>query len=94
MGTEAFTTEGLFAFPTWYSCFPGALTEGRFLDKKQLQEAAKLPPIETLRGELTSILQMPARKTLSMTERQSQTLVQNLTQYVKDKSPAEGGESS
>ena len=62
----------------------GAIVEDRFMNKAQLQEYAKLPNIEQLRGELCSILQHPLKKTSSLLQSNQQSLSQNLEQYVKD----------
>ncbi len=56
----------------------------RFLSKKQLQNLAAMPHIDVLRGELCSILQSPARKTVSLLGSNQQALSMNLEQYVKD----------
>ncbi|TRY61765.1 hypothetical protein TCAL_01800 [Tigriopus californicus] len=64
----------------------GAVIEGRILDRGQVQELTALPPLDALRGELCSILQMPARKTSSLVGRHSQVLSQHLEQYMKDQS--------
>lgn len=65
---------------------PGAVVEGRILDRGQVQELTALPSLEMLQGELCSILQMPARKTSSLVGRQAQVLSQQLEQYMKDQS--------
>ena len=67
----------------------GAVVDNRLLNKKQLQEYVTMPSLDTLRGELCSILQMPARKTSTLLGSNQQKLSMNLEQYVKDQSKEE-----
>ena len=66
--------------------------DNRLLKKKELQEYVSLPSLDTLRGELCSILQMPARKTSTMLGANQQKLSVNLEQYVKDQTEGGGEE--
>jgi len=62
----------------------GAIVHDRFLNKKQLQELATMPGLESQLGQLCSILASPASKTAGLLARNPQILSQNLDQYVKD----------
>ncbi|XP_060070718.1 large ribosomal subunit protein uL10m-like [Ylistrum balloti] len=62
----------------------GGLVDGRLLTKEGIMTLSKLPPIEELRGELCSILNMAAGgRTLSLLDTHQQTLATNLDQLVK-----------
>lgn len=60
------------------------MVENRIVKKKDIQDMTKMPTLETLRGELCGILQMPVRKTMSLLQHDSRMLTTNLQQYVKD----------
>eukprot|EP00095_Tigriopus_kingsejongensis_P003011 maker-scaffold170_size291898-snap-gene-1.44 protein:Tk03011 transcript:maker-scaffold170_size291898-snap-gene-1.44-mRNA-1 annotation:"39s ribosomal protein mitochondrial" len=64
----------------------GALLDDRIVDRGEIMELAALSNLDDLRGQLCSILQMPARKTSSLIGRHPQALSQNLEQYMKDQS--------
>ena len=66
--------------------FSGAVVGDTMLNKAQLTELARGPNLDMARGELCSILQMPARKVTQMLESNPQALSRNLEQYVKDQS--------
>lgn len=63
-----------------------AVVHGRIIDKNQLTKLAGMPGIDTLRAELSAILQSPARKTAQLLGASQQKLSIQLDQYVKDKS--------
>lgn len=67
----------------------GAVMYGRILDKNQINRVAKMSGIEQQHAELSAILQMPLMRTTQLLGNPSQTLSQNLTQYIKDQAPAE-----
>ena len=75
----------------------GAIIENRMLDRAGLIHAAtSLYPrgIESLHGELSTILQTPARKASQLLSRNQQKLSENLKQYIKDQSTNSANESS
>jgi len=67
--------------------FLGVAVHGRILDKSQLAKLATMPTIETLHGELSTLLQMPLMKTTQLLSSGTQKLSSQLEQYVKDQSP-------
>ena len=69
-----------------------AVAEGRILDRAGLLKLQNLPSIDVLRGELCSILQMSAQKTLRILQSNQQNLSANLTQYVKDQTDTTEGQ--
>ena len=69
-----------------------AVAEGRILDRAGLLKLQNLPSIDVLRGELCSILQMSAQKTLRLLQSNQQNLSANLTQYVKDQTDTTEGQ--
>ena len=69
-----------------------AVAEGRVLDRAGLLKLQNLPSIDVLRGELCSILQMSAQKTLRLLQSNQQNLSANLTQYVKDQTDKSEGQ--
>ena len=64
--------------------FSAAIVEDRMLDRAGMLKLQNLPSIDILRGELCSILQMSAQKTLRLLQANQQNLSTNLSQYVKD----------
>ncbi|XP_005094552.1 39S ribosomal protein L10, mitochondrial [Aplysia californica] len=60
----------------------GGLVEGRILSREVMLNVAKLPPLDTLRGELCTILSASASKTSRFLTRHQQDLSTNLTQLV------------
>ncbi len=64
----------------------GAIVDDRFLNRQQLQDLVKMPPIEALRAETCAILGSAAQQTSSLLTRNQQMLSANLQQLVKDKS--------
>ncbi len=69
-----------------------AIAEGRILDRAGLLKLQNLPSIDVLRGELCSILQMSAQKTLRLLQSNQQNLSVNLSQYVKDQTDKSEGQ--
>jgi len=67
--------------------FLGVAVHGRILDKSQLTKLTTMPSIETLHGELSTLLQMPLMRTTQLLSSGAQNLSINLEQYVKDQSP-------
>jgi hypothetical protein len=72
--------------------FSAAVAEGRILDRAGLLKLQNLPSIDVLRGELCSILQMSAQKTLRLLQSNQQNLSVNLAQYVKDQTDKSDGQ--
>merc|ERR1712051_85643 len=62
-----------------------AVIHGRILSKAGVQELVTTPDLATLRAELSALLTLNQRKTLSLLGANQQTLSTNLDQYVKDK---------
>jgi len=62
-----------------------AVVHGRIIDKAQLTKLAGMPGIDTLRGELSAILQTPTRRTAQLLGANQQKLSIQLEQYVKDR---------
>lgn len=86
MGTDVLVVSACLArSPRPRTSLSAALVDDRILSKRELQDLAKLPPIDVLRAELSSILQTPARRTSSLLGRSQQQLSQNLEQYLKDR---------
>ncbi|XP_069111706.1 large ribosomal subunit protein uL10m-like [Argopecten irradians] len=66
----------------------GGFVDGKLFTKEGLLKISKLPPIEELRGELCSILNMAAGgRTSSLLQSHQQTLAVNLDQLVKQGTP-------
>ena len=63
-----------------------AVIHGRILSKAGVQELVTMPDLATQRAELSALLTINQRKTLSLLGANQQTLSTNLDQYVKDKS--------
>ncbi|RUS87717.1 hypothetical protein EGW08_004558 [Elysia chlorotica] len=61
----------------------GGLVEDRILSRAGMMDAAKLPPLDIMRGELLTILSTSARKTSSLLNRHQTELSANLSQLVK-----------
>ena len=56
-----------------------------------MQDAAKLPPLDIMRGELLTILSASANKTSRLLGRHQADLSVNLAQLVKQEGPDRGG---
>lgn len=68
--------------------------EDRLLSRQDLEKINKLPNIETLRGELVSILsQASGRETHRLLGSHQQTLSTNLAQFVKQSQEDNSGPS-
>ncbi|KAL3855164.1 hypothetical protein ACJMK2_014386 [Sinanodonta woodiana] len=61
----------------------GGLVEDRLLTRDAVMNLAKLPPIENVLGELVSIMNLAASKSLSLLGSHQHTLSANLEQYVR-----------
>ncbi|KAK3744904.1 hypothetical protein RRG08_058084 [Elysia crispata] len=64
----------------------GGLVEDRILSRAKMQEAAKLPSLDVMRGELLTILSTSACKTSSLLGKHQTELSSILTQLVKERS--------
>lgn len=69
----------------------GGLVEDRILSRGDIQEAAKLPPLDIMRGELLTILSASASKTSRLLGRHQTELSLNLEQLVKQQTSGNGG---
>ena len=65
--------------------------ENHLLSKRQLQELAKMPPIDALRVELCAVLSSPAQKSAALLSGNQQALSTNLAQFVKDQGGVDEG---
>ncbi|GFS21790.1 39S ribosomal protein L10, mitochondrial [Elysia marginata] len=68
----------------------GGLVEDRILSRAGMQDAAKLPPLDIMRGELLTILSASAGKTSRLLGRHQTELSANLAQLVKQQSEGYG----
>ena len=66
----------------------GGLVENQLLSREGLTRYAALPGIESLRGELCSVLNSGAQKTRSLLNSHQQKLSTNLEQYIRQLSPS------
>lgn len=62
-----------------------AVVENRILDRRELEQLSKMPPLESLLAETLAILNSPTQKTLQLLNSNQQKLSTNLSQYIKDK---------
>ena len=67
--------------------------DDRMLSREQIIQAAKLPPIDTLRGELLTILDSSASDTSQLLTHHQQMLSMNLEQFIKDQSETSSTQS-
>ncbi|KAL8561215.1 hypothetical protein ACOMHN_024472 [Nucella lapillus] len=67
----------------------GGRVDNYLLSREGIMKAAKLPPLDIMRGELVTILGSSASRTHSLVGRHQQTLAMNLDQYVKQSQEGE-----
>ncbi|XP_022079222.1 39S ribosomal protein L10, mitochondrial-like [Acanthaster planci] len=63
----------------------GGLVENRLMSAKQMAEFSQLPEKRVLQGELAGILSQSVGSTYSLLQRHQQTLVTNLSQWIKQR---------
>lgn len=64
----------------------GGVVDNRIMSREAIMNAAKLPSLDILRGELVTILNSSAGKTSRLLNRHQQDLSQNLEMLVKQES--------
>lgn len=71
------------------------MIENRLFPAKQVEEVAKLPDLQTLRGQLVGSLEMPGRSLLGILEQaRGGSLVRTLQGLEASMKEKEGGETS
>ena len=69
--------------------FLGAVIEDRILDRGQVNNLSQMPSKESLLAETVALLNLPSQKLSRLLNQNQQTLTQNLSQYMKDKSSSQ-----
>ena len=73
-------------------CLAG-IVDDRMLSREHFIQAAKLPPIDTLRGELLTILDSSASNTTQLLTHHQQILSMSLEQFIKDQNETSSTQS-
>ena len=91
-----FLTNNIFLSILPLSADTGGLVENRIMSRDELLNAAKLPSLDVVRGQLVSLLNSSASNTSRMLAHHQGALSANLTQLVKQAGDGngDGGDAS